>query len=176
MLRQKMHLWITEESKKTRICKNGFVYSVKDLECSKSKHRKEDSLCDPQECEDNKNILCQCSQKCNLNECYNSKIIYDDGCECRDPKVRTIWNFSSALLHFCIYERLKKCTFLDFNWHFSTVVVGLLRDHLYITSSHFLGFWTPLPPYVSMFLVLRISKNWHFLTQYKCWRNMWIVP
>ena len=35
----------------------------------------------------------------------------------------------------------------------------------------FLGFWTPLPPYVSMFLVLRISKNWHFLTPlppYKC--------
>ena len=40
----------------------------------------------------------------------------------------------------------------------------LLRDHSYITSSHFLDFWTPLPPYVSMFLVLRISKNWPFLT------------
>ena len=113
MLRQKMHLWITEESKKTRICKNGFVYSVKGLECSKSKHRKEDSLCDPQECEDNKNILCQCGQKCNLNECYNNKTIYDDGCECSDPKVRTIWNFSSALLHFCICESfLKMC----FSW------------------------------------------------------------
>ena len=28
----------------------------------------------------------------------------------------------------------------------------------------FLGFLDPPPPYVSMFLVLRISKNWHFLT------------
>ena len=28
----------------------------------------------------------------------------------------------------------------------------------------FLGFLDPLPPYVSMFLVLRISKNWHFPT------------
>ena len=29
----------------------------------------------------------------------------------------------------------------------------------------FLGFlYPPSPPYVSMFLVLRISKNWHFLT------------
>ena len=37
-------------------------------------------------------------------------------------------------------------------------------DHSYITSLHFCDFWTPLPPYVSMFLVLRISKNWHFLT------------
>ena len=37
-------------------------------------------------------------------------------------------------------------------------------DHSYITSSHFWDFWTPLPPYVSMFLVLRISKNWYFLT------------
>ena len=36
------------------------------------------------------------------------------------------------------------------------------RDHSYITSSHFWDFWTP--PYVSMFLVLRISKNWQFLT------------
>ena len=39
-----------------------------------------------------------------------------------------------------------------------------LRDHSYITSSHFWDLWTPLPPYVSMFLVLRISKNWNFLT------------
>ena len=38
------------------------------------------------------------------------------------------------------------------------------RDHSYLTSSHFWDFWIPLPPYVSMFLVLRISKNWHFLT------------
>ena len=37
-----------------------------------------------------------------------------------------------------------------------------LWDHSYITSSHFWDFWTPLPTYVSMFLVLRISKNWHF--------------
>ena len=53
------------------------------------------------------------------------------------------------------------------------------RDHSYITSSQFWGFWTPLPPYVSMFLVLRISKNWHFLTPpppYKCWRNIWMIP
>ena len=28
----------------------------------------------------------------------------------------------------------------------------------------FLGFLHPPPPYVSMFLVLKISKNWHFLT------------
>ena len=28
----------------------------------------------------------------------------------------------------------------------------------------FLGFLDPPPPYVSMFLVLRLSKNWHFLT------------
>ena len=34
---------------------------------------------------------------------------------------------------------------------------------MYIT---FLGFFDPLPPYVSMFLVLRISKNWHFLTPF----------
>ena len=30
-----------------------------------------------------------------------------------------------------------------------------------------------------MFLVLRISKNWHFLIPlppYKCWRNIWMVP
>ena len=38
------------------------------------------------------------------------------------------------------------------------------RDHSYITSSHFWDFWTPLPPCVSMFLLLRIIKNWHFLT------------
>ena len=37
-------------------------------------------------------------------------------------------------------------------------------DHSYITSAHFWDFWTPLPRYVSMFLVLRKSKNWHFLT------------
>ena len=120
MLRQKMHLWITEESKKTKICKNGSVYSVKGQECSKSKHRKEDSLCDPQECEDNKNILCQCSQKCNLNECYKNKTIYDDGCECRDPKVRTIRNFSSALLHFCICESFLKMCILDLSFYFFT--------------------------------------------------------
>ena len=41
-------------------------------------------------------------------------------------------------------------------------ILILIRDHSYITSSHFWDFWTPLPPYVSMFLVLRISKNWHF--------------
>ena len=49
----------------------------------------------------------------------------------------------------------------------------------YITSSHLWDFWTPLPPYVSMFLVLWIRKNWHFLTPlppYKCWRNIWMVP
>ena len=48
---------------------------------------------------------------------------------------------------------------------------NVIGDHSYITSSHFWDFWTPLPPYVSMFLVLRISKNWHFLTPlppYKC--------
>ena len=37
------------------------------------------------------------------------------------------------------------------------------RDHSYIRSSHFWDFWTPSPPYVSMLLVLRISKTWHFL-------------
>ena len=42
------------------------------------------------------------------------------------------------------------------------------RDYSYITSSHFWDFWTPLPPYVSMFLVLGISKNWHFnLTHFR---------
>ena len=116
MLGQKMHLWITEESKKTKICKNGSVYSVKGQECSK--HRKSSrTTCNPQECEDNKNIFCQCGNECNLNKCYNNKKIYDDGCEC-DPKVRTIWNFSSALLHFCICESLKKMCFSwskDFN-------------------------------------------------------------
>ena len=64
----------------------------------------------------------------------------------------------------------------------SSVILGghvTLGDHSYITSSHFWDFWTSLPPYVSMFLVLRISKNWHFLTPlppYKCWRNIWMVP
>ena len=45
-----------------------------------------------------------------------------------------------------------------------SVFLGFIWDHSYITSSHFWDFWTPLHPYVSMFLVLRISKNWHFLT------------
>ena len=56
-------------------------------------------------------------------------------------------------------------------------ILGIFSgDHSYITSSYF---WTFLPPYVSMFLVLRISKNWRFLTplpRYKCWRNIWMVP
>ena len=98
-----MHLWITEESKKTKICKNGSVYSVKGQECSK--HRKSSrTTCNPQECKNNKNIVCQCGKECNLNKCYNNKKIYDDGCEC-DPKVRTIWNFSSALLHLWKLEK-----------------------------------------------------------------------
>ena len=98
MLRQKMHLWITEESKKTKICKNGSVYSVKGQECSK--HRKSSrKTCNPQECKDNRNIFCQCGNECNLNKCYNNKKIYDDGCEC-DPKVSTIWDFSSAFWRF----------------------------------------------------------------------------
>ena len=44
--------------------------------------------------------------------------------------------------------------------------------------STFLGYLDPLPPYISMFLVLKISKNWHFLTPppYKCLRNIWMVP
>ena len=52
------------------------------------------------------------------------------------------------------------------------VFVSWPRDHSYITSSHFWDF-------CSMFLVLRISKNWHLLTPpppYKCWRNIWMVP
>ena len=55
--------------------------------------------------------------------------------------------------------------------HSLSACTVFFRYHSYITSSHFWDFWTPLPPYVSMFLVLRISKNWHFLTPlppYKC--------
>ena len=58
-------------------------------------------------------------------------------------------------------------------------LASTFRDHSYITSSHFWDFWTPLPPYVSMFLVLKIIKNWHFLTPlppYKWLRNIWMVP
>ena len=43
----------------------------------------------------------------------------------------------------------------------------------------FLGFLDPLPPYVIMFLVLKIIKNWHFLTPlpHKWLRNsIWMVP
>ena len=43
----------------------------------------------------------------------------------------------------------------------------------------FLGFLDPPPPYVIMFLVLKIIKNWHFLTPlppYKWLRNIWMVP
>ena len=63
--------------------------------------------------------------------------------------------------------------------HCLSRILAFLGDHSYITSSHFWDFWTPLPPYVSMFLVLRISKNWHFLTPlppYKWLRNIWMVP
>ena len=105
-----MHLWITDDSKKTTICINGSVYSVIGLECSKH-HKSSRTTCDPQECKDNKNIFCQCGNGCNLNKCYNNQKIYDDGCEC-DPKVLTIWNFSTALLHFCICQSLKMC----FSW------------------------------------------------------------
>ena len=34
-----------------------------------------------------------------------------------------------------------------------------IRDHSYITSSHFWDFWTPLSPYVSMFLVCTKNKQ-----------------
>ena len=63
--------------------------------------------------------------------------------------------------------------------NFQRINVLFIGDHSYITSSQFWDFLTPLPSYVSMFLVLRISKNWHFLTPlppYKCWRNVWMVP
>ena len=43
--------------------------------------------------------------------------------------------------------------------------IHILRHH------NFGVFGPPFPPYVSMFLVLRISKNWHFLTPlppYQC--------
>ena len=43
--------------------------------------------------------------------------------------------------------------------------------------STFLGFLDPPPPYVSMFLVLKVSKKWHFLIPlpippFKCLRNI----
>ena len=48
-------------------------------------------------------------------------------------------------------------------------------DHSYITSvSVFLGFVTP-PPCVGIVLVLKIGKNYNFLTAsllYKCLRNI----
>ena len=64
-------------------------------------------------------------------------------------------------------------------WLLCHLFIVMYRDHSYITSSHFWDFGTPLPPYVSMFLVLRISKNWPFLNPLppcKCWCNIWIVP
>ena len=63
---------------------------MKGLECSVLKHRKS-SLCDPKECKFNKNIFCQCGHECNLNECYNNKKIYADGCDC-DSKCKNIKN------------------------------------------------------------------------------------
>ena len=119
MLRQKMHLWITEESKKTRICKNGFVYSVKDLECSKSKHRKSSS-CDPQECKVNKNIFCQCGHECNLSECYNKEKILADGCEC-DSKCKNIKNCRNRQL--CQNDCKDECK----NYEFTTATEQYLK-------------------------------------------------
>ena len=53
---------------------------------------------------------------------------------------------------------------INYSWKLIFRNMNVPRDHPYITSSHFWDFLIPLPPYVSMFLVLRISKNWHFLT------------
>ena len=41
---------------------------------------------------------------------------------------------------------------------------GLGKGPFIYNVSTFLRFLDPLPPYVSMFLVLKISTNWHFLT------------
>ena len=35
---------------------------------------------------------------------------------------------------------------------------------IHILRHHIFGIFGPPSPYVSMFLILRISKNWHFLT------------
>ena len=48
---------------------------------------------------------------------------------------------------------------------------------IHILRNHILGIFGPPLRQLSMFLVLRISKNWHFLNPpYKCWRNIWMVP
>ena len=69
------------------------------------------------------------------------------------------------LFYLLEYPYLYPSTTLFIIWVQGTYrILYLVRGHSYITSSHFSDFWTPLLPYVSMFLVLRISKNWHFLT------------
>ena len=58
---------------------------------------------------------------------------------------------------------------------FSFQTIHILRKNIYKL------FWPPLPPlhpYVSVFLVLKISKKCHFyipLPSYKCLRNIWFV-
>ena len=55
---------------------------------------------------------------------------------------------------------------------FTLGTIHILRNHI------FRIFGPPSPPYVIMFLALKIIKNWHFLTPppYKWLRNIWMVP
>ena len=62
------------------------------------------------------------------------------------------------------------------NWSYRAISIiqgpfnNILRKHIFRIFG---------PPYVSMSLALKISKNWHFLTPlppYKCLRNIWMVP
>ena len=73
------------------------------------------------------------------------------------------WQSQIGNRHF-YHDDFHPCSLYYFLWKRSNWYQIFFGDHSYITSSHFWDFWTPLPSYVSMFLVLRISKNWHFLT------------
>ena len=73
------------------------------------------------------------------------------------------WKYKST-----VESRFKK--YLNLQIHLGTI--HILRNHLF-------RIFGPPSPYVIMFLVLKIIKNWHFLTPlppYKWLRNIWMVP
>ena len=68
------------------------------------------------------------------------------------PKKGSFTNYMSSLISLTFRDSPRCCGQVYLG------TIHILRHHI------FLDFWIPLLPYVSMFLVSRISKNWHFLT------------
>ena len=83
------------------------------------------------------------------------------------------WSNARLLLLICWLKLMIRLSDNECNFAIFESNKGPFIYHV----STFIGFLDPPPPSVSMFLVLKISKNWHFLTlpPYKYLRSIWMV-